>query len=90
MIIKWFRRWRKESYRDLWYRLHGDDEHNGLEREFNFQRSMSRAWNLSYEYERKMRKEAEEELRKAGIAIPHEVRYDALVQRLAKENERQE
>lgn len=83
--MKWWKRWHKIGYRELWY-LHFGGAHEGdkgCKREYDFMLEITSGWQNAFQSERSLRLEAEEMLTDAGIEPPTARRGRELAARLA-------
>ena len=68
--ILWFRRWREESYKDLFRAIYGDEryEHDkGLKREYSFLSQICGMWSFEVKRLSPLLREAQDLLRENGL-----------------------
>ncbi len=85
-MTKWFKRWRRIGYRELYYRHFGGahEGDKGCDREYHFLLEITSGWQHAFSAERSLRLEAEQALRDNMIEVPTEVRTAALMERLKR------
>ena len=82
--MKWFKRWHKIGYRELWSRHFGGahEGDKGCEREYQFLLEVMGGWKHAFEDARSLRIESDELLKENGIESPTDKRYRELMERL--------
>lgn len=68
--ITWFRRWRKESYKDLYHCIYGNpkyEQDKGLKREWRFSAEICGMWANEVKRLRPLLREAQDMLEEVGL-----------------------